>query len=169
MKVQSLRRGLWLGVALLALGGTTVGSLSGCSVIQRQLPPPPDEEIAPAVIRARSLLRREKGDTVSIKAIDNLPPTLLEYKWVVTPGPHRLEIEAEFYEDSTQVRDRTYVTKVKKDLDMTAVPGAEYVVDAVRDHGTVYVWVAELQTGQVVAGDAPHGNSLRGFDRRLEN
>lgn len=140
----------------------------GCSVIQSNLPPPPEEETAPAVIRSRTLLTRPGGDSISIKSVDGGPPTLLEYKWVVTPGLHQLDIECEFYEDSKSVRDRTFVTKVRRILPLTATPGTEYVVDARKDQGTVYVWVADIQTGTIVAGEAPHGNAQRGFDRRIE-
>ena len=132
------------------------------------LPAPPDEEVAPAVVRTRTLLRREGRDSISIKAVDGAPPTLLEFKWVLTPTTHKLEVEVELYEDSPAVKDRTYVTKIRRFLDVTLTPGTEYVVDARKVGETVYIWVARISDGQVIAGEAPHGNTLPGFERGLE-
>ena len=144
-------------------------SVAGCGFFKEHLlPEPGPEETAPSVIRTRTMLRREGRDSISIKSIDELPPSLLEFKWVVPPGRHRLEVEVELYEDSNMVRDRTYVTKIRKMLDMTTKPGTDYVVDAKKVDGQIYIWGAQINDGQVVAGQAPHGNTLPGYDRGLE-
>ncbi len=140
----------------------------GCGPVRRALVPPPNPaEVGPAVIRSRTMLRREGGDSISIKSIDGMNPTLLEYKWVVPPGEHRLEVELEFYEDSGAVKDRTYVTKVKRNVEMYAAPNQNYILDARKVGENVYVWLSERDSGRVVAGESPHGNTLPGFDRNL--
>lgn len=132
---------------------------SSCTTDHSYLEPEemPRELVESAIVRTPTPLLRDGRDSILIKRIDGKPPTFLESKWVVAPGWHDLELEVELRHPSSFEREKSYVTKLARDLRLYVEAGREYVVDAREDDGGVWIWVYDAETKSVVAGEAPGG------------
>ncbi len=132
---------------------------AGCAPSHGYLEPeePPAEVVESAIIRTATPLLKDGRDSILIKTIDGKPPTFLEYKWVVEPGTHELEIQVELKHDSRFSTDRTFHTRVLRKLPVTVEPDREYLVDAEENENGLFIWVSDVGTKIVVAGEAPPG------------
>lgn len=131
--------------------------LMGCAPSHGYLEPeePPAELVESAIIRTPTPLLKDGRDSIVIKTIDGKPPTFLEYKWVVEPGDHELEIQVELKHDSRFSTDRTFHTRVLRKLPVTVEPDREYLVDAEENETGLFIWVTDIESKTVIAGEAP--------------
>jgi hypothetical protein len=88
---------------------------------------------------------------VLIKSVDGVPPKLLETHVAVAPGVHLIELEAQYSDPKPP-----YPTmRVRKTLEMRFAPNGNYACDTRPSTGGIFIWIANADTGEVLAGEAP--------------
>ena len=140
---------------LTALALTLCGVLMpGCIKTEKPLlePEQPRELVDAAIIRTEL----DVGpDTILIKRVDDRATAILDYRWVVSPGSHEVEIVADLPEP-TQPGYRTKITRV---LGIDVSAGNEYLVKATSDADGIWMWIIDRSNGEVVSGEAPPSGS----------
>jgi len=127
---------------------------AGCIPTEKPLlePEQPQELVASAIIRTELDVGPDK---ILIKRIDDRAAPILDYRWVVSPGSHEVEVEADLPEP-TQPGYRTKVTRV---LTVDVAAGGEYFVEATSDADGIWMWIVDRSTGEVIAGESPPSGS----------
>ncbi len=134
--------------------------LPGCRVLGDAIQAEPDlSVVGAAILRTESPLLINGKDSVLIKRVDGAGPRLFEHKWVVTPGWHEVEIEAELNEDTG--KDSRLTTKVARVLAVHIHAGRNYLVQAKQLESSVWIWITDEDSGESVAGEAPGDPGLR--------
>ena len=143
--------------AVALIFGALLLSVVGCAPSHGYLEPsdPPSAVVESAIIRTATPLLKDGRDSIVIKTIDGKAPTFLEFKWVVEPGTHELEIQVELKHDSRFSKDKTFHTRVIRKLPVTVEADREYLVDAEENDTGLFIWVRDIETKTVVAGEAP--------------
>ena len=114
-----------------------------------------DGEVRTALVRTPTPIFREGTDLIVIKTVNNREPTFLDDKVIVPIGIHSFEVSVELRHDDEKNPDRSYVTRANKTLQFRADAAKEYMIDAREDASGLWIWAREIETGIIVAGDAP--------------
>ena len=139
---------------LLVLAAVSIG----CAPAKRSRFEPkymPPEEVETALIRTATPLLRGGTDSIRIVTIDGQLPTFLNNTVIVSPGYHYLEIEVEIKKPDPKNGDISLITKILQKLNIYVVAQHEYLVDAKQNGSLAWIWVQDINTGEVIAGQRP--------------
>ncbi len=138
------RKACAFGSSLL-LGVLIVGCASDGPLLEPEMP---RSLVESAVIRTELDLGSDK---ISITRIDGRSDSLLDYRWVVAPGSHEVEVEA----DLPEPHRPGFRAKVTRTLPVTVSAGGQYYVRAASDSNGVWIWIEDSAEKRVVAGEPP--------------
>lgn len=89
--------------------------------------------------------------SVLFKFVDGVPPKLLENQVVVPPGPHLIQVEAEYYHQKPPYE----LTRILRSFEFSFASGGSYLCNAKPNADGLDIWIENSLTGEVVAGEAP--------------
>ena len=141
-------------------------AVTGCKPVNMLEPDvlPPDQ-IKTALVHTPSPIYRNGKDLIVIRTIDGKLPTFMETKAIVSPGVHSFQIAVELHHESGRRSEQGYITKADTSLRFDVEANGEYLIVALEDEHGVWVWVTDLNTKFIVAGDPPRSLPK---DQRIE-
>lgn len=135
-------------------------SVSSCVMTRSIFEPAhqPDELVKTAIVRAKSPIY-EKGCLITINSVNGEKPMLVESKAIVSPGKVNIVVNIELKKSFSKTR-RQYSTKAATSFDFEAKAEHEYIIEAAENSSGLWVWVEDLATKEVVAGNSPSGKTI---------